>query len=305
MSAEPLLLAHRAVLAPLLAARWSAADPPETTLADPWFANLWLFRAAHDWHWLRGDWPCIAGRAYDGARLLLPLFDLAAAPLPVLRTLLYGHDHGPGHAHDHGQDQGHDAFGPLSAAQAARLPPASWAFAHSRDDADYLYPADQFRHYPGRLLHKKRNLLRQLRAAHEVQAVPYRTALAADAERVLDGWMDDKAKQPGDTDDGPCRQALAQADLLALDGTIYYIGGRAAGFVLAEATRPGVMVMRFAKGLRAHKGLYPHMFQQFCQARPGLQWLNFEQDLGLANFRQTKLSYQPAALLDKLRARPR
>ena len=65
------------------------------------------------------------------------------------------------------------------------------------------------------------------------------------------------------------------------------------------------MVMRFSKGLDACKGLYQHMFQQFCRARPGLLWLNFQQDLGLANFRQTKLSYQPVALLEKFRARLR
>jgi hypothetical protein len=43
------------------------------------------------------------------------------------------------------------------------------------------------------------------------------------------------------------------------------------------------------------------MFQHHARSDPGVRWLNFEQDLGLANFRQTKLSYQPAALLDKHR----
>jgi uncharacterized protein len=289
MTGEPLVLAHRDTLAPLLAARWLDADPPEATLADPWFANLYLFRAAHDWRWLRGEWPCIAGHAYDGARLLLPLFDLASAPAAALHTLL----------------SGHDAFGPLSAAQVARLNPDEWRFSHAREDTDYVYSADQFRHYRGRRLQKKRNLAKQLLAQYDVEAAPYSPALAGEAECVLDCWMDDKSKQPGETDDGPCREALALAGQLALDGTLYRIDGRVAGFVIAEAIRPGVMVMRFAKALDAYKGLYQHMFQQFCQAQPALQWLNFEQDLGIANFRQTKLSYQPVALLEKFRAIPR
>ena len=46
---EPLALAHRAELEPLLAARWLPGEPPERTLSDPWFANLYLFRMAHDW----------------------------------------------------------------------------------------------------------------------------------------------------------------------------------------------------------------------------------------------------------------
>jgi hypothetical protein len=286
---EPLALAQRDTLAPLLAARWGTDDAVEQTLADPWFANLYLFRAAHSWRWLPGDWPCIGGHAYDGTRLLLPLFDLAQAPLPQLRGLL--------------AEGG--CFGPLSAAQAARLDPAAWSFSAQRDDADYLYPADQFRHYRGRLLQKKRNLMKQLLAAHEVEAVAYTPALADEAARVLAGWMDDKAQAPGATDDGPCLEALALSDRLGLEGTLYRIEGHAAGFLLAEPVRPGLMVMRFAKALDAYKGLYQHMFQQFCQARPALQWLNFEQDLGRANFRQTKLSYQPSALLDKIRAVPR
>ncbi len=289
MTCEPLTLAHRDTLAPLLEARWLNTDSPETTLADPWFANLFLFRVAHDWRWIRGEWPCIAGHAYDGARFLLPLFDLASAPADVLHALL----------------SGSEAFGPLSASQVSRLNPAQWCFSHAREDADYVYSAEQFRQYRGRLLQKKRNLVKQLLAQYDVEAVPYSTALVGEGEQILEAWMDNRDKQPGETDDGPCHEALTLAGQLALEGTIYRIGGQAAGFVLAEAIRPGLMVMRFAKALDAYKGLYQHMFQQFCQTRPALQWLNFEQDLGIANFRQTKLSYQPIALLNKFRATAR
>ena len=285
---EPLSLAHRNALAPLLAQRWSDDDPPEATLADPWFANLYLFRAAHDWRWHRGPWPCIAGHTYDGTRALLPLFALHETPAGAMRELLVGHD----------------AFGPLSAAQAARLDATRWRLSHSRDEAEYLYPADRFRRYSGRLLQKKRNLVKQLLAESAVEARPYTPTLASQAEPVLEAWMDDKAKRPGEADDAPCREALVLSDRLGLEGTLFCIEGRTAGFLLAEVLRPGVMVMRFAKGLNAYKGLYQHMFQQFCLTRPGLQWLNFEQDLGLANFRQTKLSYAPTALLDKFFARP-
>ena len=286
---ESLTLALRAELEPLLAARWDAEDPPENTLSDPWFANLYLFREAHDWRLLRGNYPCIAGRAYDGARVLLPLFDIGATPTAVLRSLLHGHD----------------AFAPLSDAQVRSLDPSVFMLSQSRDDADYLYPADQFRHYRGTLLQKKRNLAKQLLAAHVVEAVPYAEAHAAEALQVLGGWMADKGKQPGETDDGPCREALALAGALGLDGWLYRIDGRAVGLVLAQRIRPGVAVMRFAKGLASFKGLYPHMFAHYAQSDPGVRWINFEQDLGLANFRQTKLSYQPAALLTKHRATPR
>jgi hypothetical protein len=285
---EPLTLAHQAEIEPLLQARWGTAVSPEAlrdTLSDPWFANLYLFGAAHGWRLLRGDRPCIAGRAYDGTRLLLPLFDLAEAPVDALRVLL----------------QGHDAFGPMSDTQIARLDPAVFAFSHSRDDADYVYSAEQFRHYRGTLLQKKRNLVTQLLAAHEVRVQRYTPSLADQALPVLQAWLDHKGKHAGDADDLPCREALRLADDLGLDGWLHSVDGQAAGFVLAQHIRPGVAVMRFAKALPAFKGLVQHMFQHCARSDASVQWINFEQDLGLANFRQTKLSYQPVALLDKHR----
>lgn len=282
---EPLSLAHRTEVEPLLAARWLPEHPPEQTLSDPWFANLYLFRRIHDWRLLRAPLPCIAGCGYDGARLLMPLFDLQSVPQALLHTLL----------------RGHDAFGWLSGAQAARLDPERFALNSSRDDADYLYPAEHFRHYRGAVLGKKRNLVKQLHSAYRVDATPYHEAMAEEARQVLEAWMAAKVKQPGEADDAACMEALALCSILGLHGFLYRIKGRPVGFVLAQLIRPGVSVIRFAKGMDAFKGLYQHMFQHYCQAMPHLTWVNFEQDLGLANFRRTKLSYKPVALLSKMR----
>ncbi len=288
MPGEPLSLAHREFLEPLIRARrQEAPDAPQATLSDLSLANLFLFRAAHDWHVQPGEWPSLTGRAYDGARVVVPLFALEAAPPSALEGLL----------------QGHDAFAPLSASHVARLDPTRFALSHSRDDADYVYPADQFRQYRGSLLQKKGNLVRQLLASHAVDVQPYGEALADEARTVLDGWLRDKSQPAGGADDDPCREALAMASVLGLHGLLFRVDGRAAGFLLAEWLAPGVLVIRFAKALAVFKGLYQHMFQHLCQADPDLAWLNFEQDLGLRNFRQTKLSYGPAALLTKFRVR--
>ena len=282
---EALTLAHRDELELLLAARWRPDDPPERTLSDPWFANLYLFRAAHDWRFRRGAYPSITGRTYDGSRIIIPLFELSTASQETLRAML----------HDH------DAFAPFSDAQAARLDSTRFVTQHRRDDADYLYPAEHFLHYRGTPLNKKRNLLKQLQAAHKVETVPYSEALAGEAQQVLNDWMYAKAKQPGETDDAACVEALSLSTKLDLHGYLHRIAGAPVGFVLAQRIRPGVAVMRFAKGLDTFNGIYQHMFQHYCQAMPDIRWLNFEQDLGLANFRQTKMSYRPVALLAKHR----
>jgi uncharacterized protein len=90
---------------------------------------------------------------------------------------------------------------------------------------------------------------------------------------------------------------------LGLHGFIHHADGHPAGVLLAQPIQPGVWGMRLAKGLNRFKGIYQHMFQHFCAAMPQVQWLNFEQDMGLPGFRKTKLSYPPSALIPKFRLR--
>ncbi len=259
----------------------------EHALSDPLFANLYLFRRPHDYRYLPGRLACISGRTYDGARHLLPLFELQRAPLRSLRALLHGHD----------------CFYPISATQVNALDPALFDWTSSRDDADYLYPATHFLHYRGTALNKKRNLVKQLLAAHSVTATPYSIAHLDAALHVLAGWMADKTKATGAADEPACTEALQLAPRLGLHGFIYRAGSEPAGFVLAQPLQPGVWAMRFAKGLNRYKGIYQHMFQHFCAAMPQVRWLNFEQDMGHTGFRRTKLSYQPSALIPKFRVR--
>lgn len=273
--------------APRVAAliRTLSAGMGEQCLSEFSFTNLWLFRRAHRYRFTDGPWPFISGYTYDGTHHAMPLFALDQAPEAVIEGLL----------------RQHTCFYPVTRLQAQRLDPSRYSFEASRDDADYLYPAEHFRHYQGALLNKKRNLMRQLCKTHQVQSVPYGAECHAQALAVLEGWMRDKEQPAGGADDGPCREALFEADALGLQGFVYHVDGEPGGFVLAEALQSGVYAMRFAKSLNRFKGLAQYMFHHFCSERSDVRWLNFEQDLGLPNFRQTKLSYQPVALLDKCR----
>lgn len=280
----PLRLEQQAELESALSAL--AQGQGEQALSDPRFANLYLFRHVHEYEYLPGPYPCIAGRSYDGARHLLPLFDLGQAPQEAASALLAGRA----------------CFYPLAKAQVDRLDPARFEWHAVRDDADYLYPADQFQHYPGTKLGKKRNLVKQLMAGPELSSRPYGENEKGAATQILEGWLAAKGKGgAGEADQAACVEALALFAQLGLRGYIHYVGGSPAGFVLAQSIQPGVYVMRFAKGLVDYKGIYQFMFQHFCRQTPDARWLNFEQDMGLANFRRTKLSYQPVALIPKYR----
>lgn len=257
----------------------------EHCLSEYSFANLWLFRREHHYRFTDGQWPYISGLTYDGDRHAMPLFALDQAPVEVIEDLL----------------NQHDCLYPLSLTHARQLDPLRYQYAAIRDDADYVYPADNFREYRGTLLNKKRNLMKQLLRVHQVQATAYGADWHDQALQVLAGWMHDKGKPEGSADEQPCRQALAEAGALGLQGFGYAVDGEPGGFVLAERLQPGVYAMRFAKSLQRYKGLAQYMFHHFCSMQVDARWLNFEQDLGLPNFRQTKQSYQPAMLLEKCR----
>lgn len=284
LRSDSLLLAQASALGAQIAAvkrNWHAQ-----CLAEYAFANLWLFRREHGYRYHGGPWPVVSGHTYDGQPHAMPLFDVTQAPSRVLDEVLAEHQ----------------CLYPLPTQVVAQLDARQYRWEALRDDADYLYPADNFRHYRGSTLGKKRNLMRQLLRQHCVQAVPYSAQWQAQAQAVLAGWMHDKGKRPGAADELPCLEALQAADALGLWGYGYCIAGEPVGFVLAEPLVGGVHVVRFAKSRDAFKGLAQYMFHHLCSQGPAdLAWLNFEQDLGLANFRQTKQSYQPSQLLDKWR----
>jgi hypothetical protein len=286
-----LTLALAPRIAPLLARRTEGLA--ERTPADLTFGNLWLFRREHQWRWHDGPWPCISGVTYDGQRLALPLFDLRHVSTDVVRALVAQHG----------------ALFPLCEREAEAVRDAGFELANHRNDADYVYRAQQFRSYRGRALRKKANLMAQLLAAHVVDVEPFGAHLREVALGVLDGWMQDKGKAPGDADEAACSDALSLAPELRLQGFLYRADGQPAGFLLAEPLQEGVWAIRFAKGLARFKGIARYMFHHFASSGSsgdgcGVEWLNFEQDLGLVNFRHTKMSYRPAFLLPKWRLLP-
>lgn len=263
----------------------------ERALSDGAFCNLYLFREAHAYRYLPGPWPGIAGRTYDGTAILIPLFDIKAAPLEVLREL-----QGP-----------RTWFYPVADELLAQLDPSIVECHALREDADYLYTAATFVDYEGPGLGPKRQAVARLLAARDITVIPLGRGNLEAALEVLDGWCADKGCGPEAADSGACREALAQfVDGGPLSGFLHMADGVPAGFVVVETLNPGVLAVRFAKGRAPYDGIFAYMFQDLVRRFvPQPRWLNFEQDLGKPNFRQTKRSFRPVALLAKHRLRIR
>jgi hypothetical protein len=285
-SGQPLTPALAATLQPCIEQLGARLGPH--CLSDFSYPNLYLFRQAHDYRFVGGPWPGISGRTYDGQGHFFPLFEITKAPAQVLDDMLTEHG----------------CLFPLAAPSLHGLDSGRYHWSASRDDADYLYPIANFLHYRGRVLQKKRNLLKQCLRSHELRCEPLGEATAGAARAVLRQWMLAKGKRPGQADHLPCMEAISQPRALGLEGRVYFAGGRPAGFVIAQSLHARTWAVRFAKGNDTVKGIYPWMFHELATALADrADWLNFEQDLGEPGFRQSKMSYQPSGLLPKYRLR--
>jgi len=278
-------------------------EPPLRRLREPlaehapseWsFNNLLWFRRTRGWRYADHPIPHLRGRGYDDSLQLITLCAVEDLDRELLRGL-----------------QGEQAwFCPLPEGSLARFDPAVFVWRAERNDADYLYAADSFRHYAGVGLGAKRLAVERLRARHRLHSLTLDASLVPLAKLVLEGWCRDKQIGLDDADARECLEALTMLEPPATAATpfgyLHLADDAPAGFVVCEALNPGVIVVRFSKGLRRYDGIFPLMYQHLVRQtdRP-VQWLNFEQDLGRANFRRSKLSFQPAHLLPKYRLRVR
>lgn len=247
------------------------------------FADLYLFRAAHQYTVTRLDDGTIAFLGRDGATpfFMLP-FTLPATSL--LDTLL----------------QDHGMLKCASAPQARLLAEQGYRVEEDRNNFDYLYRRRDLALLGGRNYHKKRNLIKAFTRSHSFAAKPLRTELRDDALRVLEDWRLG-TDAPGDYE--AAREAIELMEPLQLCGGIYYVESRPVAFVLGEELAGGTSyAIHFEKAVPGYKGLYQFINQSFAAVLPEeYVTINREQDLGDPGLRQAKMSYMPAGFVEKFR----
>ena len=275
---EPLGLDHQALLAPLIAASGSP-------LSEYSFANLFLFREAHAYRVVTEPFVHVLGVTYDGLRHAMPLAPLAALDRGTVDVLL-----------DHA-----DGLYPMAEADLAAAGELGLVARAHDADSDYLYDSMRLSTFRGRAIRRKRSQAMGFWLTMKPVAAPIDDGSAAGAAAVLDGWLADVDRAAADTDHAACRAALAHRAELALEGILVSSGdGEPLGFLLAGILPDGSKAVHFAKGRRAHAGVYPWMFACFA-ARSGVARLNFEQDLGKPGFARAKQAFDPVARLAKYR----
>ena len=261
-------------------------------LAEFCFPNLYFFRNVHEYEVLEMEnITLIGGVSYDKKHYLMPLHAPSEDPEPCLnrvKKLL--------------TETEYDCIFPIPEEWLCCFPEEDFHRSYHDSDTDYLFLTEKMAAYPGKKMHKKKNLKNQFLKSYESLSRELTSENRADALYLLDLWQNASIHELEVNDYGPCKEALEDMEGFGLSGYVFYADGKPAGFVLGEPLNPSTFTIHFAKADIEFKGIYAYMFSEFCELiKDKYEYINMEQDLGKPGLRQTKKSYRPDLMAHKYR----
>ncbi|MBN1499030.1 MAG: DUF2156 domain-containing protein [Spirochaetes bacterium] len=253
------------------------------------FANLYLFRKSHDYRVIQDD-GClfITGMTNDKMQFVLPLCEQYEPDMDKMRIML----------------SEYKMLFPVGDCWLKYFDENEFEVYHNKDDSDYIYTVEQMATYSGRDLSKKRNLLKQFLESYTYERKPFDQDNISEAREILQNWQNELNLSPEETDFHSASEAFDYMEELRLNGYIYIVDGKPAGYVLGEEISEDTYALHFAKGLKSYKGIYQFMYNDLAKnLDEKIKYINFEQDLGLQSLRQAKSSYKPDHMGEKYRVR--
>jgi hypothetical protein len=266
-------------------------DQLQPRVSELTFAGLYLFRTAHDYCLsLIGDSLVILGKGYDETRYCLPPLggDVSGTCLLLL-------------------DTGLEIYGVDELLAARFLGNEKSAMIEDRDSFDYLYLREELATLPGNRFHKKKNRINYFAARHTYEVHLYSADHLCGCLQLLDEWGR-VAEVEGNRSFGlemdATVEALAQADVLDLEGVVVTVDGVVRAFAVGERLSRDTAVCHFEKADHFMEGLSQLVNREYARLLfTDCRYINREQDLGEPGLRNAKLSYHPVELVKKFRVR--
>ncbi|MCL2741143.1 MAG: phosphatidylglycerol lysyltransferase domain-containing protein [Oscillospiraceae bacterium] len=179
---------------------------------------------------------------------------------------------------------------------------AGSAVSHDRDSGDYVYLSSDLIGLKGKRYDGKRNHMNKFKSLYDWEYVRMTPENAREAVAVLEGWV--ASRDEGDV--GAGYERLANMELLESFGSLSCKGafikadGRYCAYTVGDVPKGDTAVIHVEKGDARYSGIYAMINQQFCENEwKDVAYINREQDMGNEGLRKAKLSYQPAAMVDK------
>ena len=184
------------------------------------------------------------------------------------------------------------------------LPPGV-TVVEDRDNFDYVYSREELVTLAGRNFTKKRNHINQCLAAYPCRYEIITSETVSECLSMLDRWcaVRDCRGEPGLCGEYQAiEETLRHYQEFGLTGGAIRIEGSIEAFTVGEALNPTTAVCHFEKATPRFQGLGQLINQWFARNNlAAFTYVNREQDLGITGLRQSKESYHPDHLVEKVR----
>ena len=178
----------------------------------------------------------------------------------------------------------------------------SMVYEDDRDNADYVYLASDLIGLRGRKYDGKRNHIKKFKEKYTYEYADMSERLTDDCIWLAETWYHSKHDPSLEADLLATREALTHFSQLGLKGSAILIDGAVRAFSITEPLNPDTAVIHIEKYDPAYEGLPQVINQQLCEHICGVYtYINREQDLGNEGLRRSKMSYNPAFILNKYR----
>lgn len=172
-----------------------------------------------------------------------------------------------------------------------------------RDNANYVYRAEDLATLPGRRYAGKRNHIAQAARAYAWTVEKLVEANIDEARHVV---TEIRREQEMEASESLRDEMVALETTLQLysemeqDGVLVRVDGAGAAFSIFERQTADTAVVHFERALRLHKGMHQVVAQASAQAiaAQGFTFVNREEDMGNPGLRKAKESYHPVRLAE-------
>ncbi len=266
---------------------------------DMAFANIYCWQPFYRSEWAVVEEFLVVRFRLDGGDRLAYMQPLAESDNPDFSKIipLLAED-----AASMGQPLRFAGLTPVGVEVLCQYAPEEFAFAASRDYADYIYAADDLRNLPGRRYQPKRNHINRFRNENDFRYLPLTAEYAEECLRLTERWGAGRA----DEDDTIAaeREAMVRAfenfDALGLRGGAICVDGELAAFTYGSQVCGDTFVTHIEKANTKFNGIFATINALFARTlSESVQLINREEDMGIEGLRKAKLSYYPVAVEPK------
>ncbi len=172
------------------------------------------------------------------------------------------------------------------------------------DDSEYVYDRNTIENLPGGSFSRKRDYVRQLVRDHDMETRFLSKDIIDDVQQILEAWEKSKENYTDVLDKNAAQIILSEHEDLDISGVVLYMDDAPCAAVLGYRLGDNTVDCCFQKTDSYLHGLQYYMRQEFSKMQPpGVEFFNWEEDLGIQGLRTAKQYMHPCSMIDMFTGR--